>query len=203
MPGLLRCTCGDYARVFVFSHTRLRVHWAPGIPCALCYQGGETVLANLARSLRRDREAMTEIGAPSLRGAKRRSNPLFLGAAPWIASLAFAMTVSRRAPHSQLSSPGLTGRPSIPEASVIEPKGRGVLDTTLEHVIGLDEGETRWRGMTVEGGRPPALTMTSKAAARSSSKKKPGSRPGFSFIGACPDRDLRHRPVRRHRGVRR
>src|SRR5712671_1431563 len=23
MPGLLRCTCGDYARVFVFSHTRL------------------------------------------------------------------------------------------------------------------------------------------------------------------------------------
>ena len=29
-------------------------------------------------------------------------------------------------------------------------------------------------------------------------QKKPGSRPGFSFIGACPDRGLRHRPVRRH-----
>src|ERR1700687_2240594 len=46
MPGLLRCTCGDYARVLcLISHARLRVHWAPGIPCALCYQRGETVLA--------------------------------------------------------------------------------------------------------------------------------------------------------------
>ena len=35
---------------------------------------------------------------------------------------------------------------------MIEPKGRGVLDTPLEPVIGLAEGETRWRGMTVEGG---------------------------------------------------
>src|SRR5258707_10056285 len=40
MPGLLRCTCGDYARVlYLISHARLRVHWAPGIPCALCYLG--------------------------------------------------------------------------------------------------------------------------------------------------------------------
>src|SRR5262245_14462963 len=29
----------------------------------------------------------------------------------------------------QMSSPGLTGRPSIPETSAIEPMGRGVLDT--------------------------------------------------------------------------
>ena len=28
-------------------------------------------------------------------------------------------------------------------------RGRGVLDTPLEPVIGLAEGETRWRGMTV------------------------------------------------------
>ena len=27
-------------------------------------------------------------------------------------------------------------------------KGRGVLDAPLEPVIGLAEGETRWRGMT-------------------------------------------------------
>src|SRR5712671_6840817 len=39
MPGDFRCDRGDYARVFVFLHTRLRVHWAPGIPCALCYLG--------------------------------------------------------------------------------------------------------------------------------------------------------------------
>jgi hypothetical protein len=35
MPGDFRCDRGDYARVFVFLHTRLRAHRAPGIPCAL------------------------------------------------------------------------------------------------------------------------------------------------------------------------
>ena len=30
----------------------------------------------------------------------------------------------------------------------MEPKSRGVLDTPLEPVLGLAEGETRWRGMT-------------------------------------------------------
>jgi hypothetical protein len=38
MPGDFRCDRGDYARVLcLISHMRLRVHWAPGIPCALCY----------------------------------------------------------------------------------------------------------------------------------------------------------------------
>jgi len=36
------------------------------------------------------------------------------------------------------------------EAPVIEPRGRGVLDSPPEPVIGLAEGETRWRGMTAE-----------------------------------------------------
>jgi hypothetical protein len=54
----------------------------------------------------------------------------------------------------QLSSPGSTGRPSIPETPVIEPRSRSVLDTPLEPVIGLAKGETRWRGMTV-GLKPP------------------------------------------------
>ncbi len=31
---------------------------------------------------------------------------------------------------------------------MMESKGRGVLDTPQEPVIGLAEGETRWRGMT-------------------------------------------------------
>jgi hypothetical protein len=31
---------------------------------------------------------------------------------------------------------------------MMEPKGRGVLDIPLEPVIGLAEGETRWRGLT-------------------------------------------------------
>src|SRR5260370_42655599 len=55
------------------------------------------------------------------------------------------------APHLQSSSPGLTGRPSIPETPVMESRSRGVLDTPLEPVIGLAEGETRWRGLTTVG----------------------------------------------------
>src|SRR5258707_7037043 len=50
MPGLLRCTCGDYARVPCFiSHARLRVHWAPGIPCALCLSRRQRFLQKLGR----------------------------------------------------------------------------------------------------------------------------------------------------------
>src|SRR5258706_14925593 len=74
-PGLLRCTCGDYARVSISLHTRLRVQWAPGFPCALYSQRGETVFAKLGRIAPRDCG-----GATSLRGATRRSNPFFLGA---------------------------------------------------------------------------------------------------------------------------
>jgi len=40
------------------------------------------------------------------------------------------------------------GRSSIPETAVMESGSRGVLDAPLEPVIGLAEGETRWRGMT-------------------------------------------------------
>jgi hypothetical protein len=38
------------------------------------------------------------------------------------------------------------------EELVIEPRTRGILDTSPEPVIGLAEGETRWRSMTVLGG---------------------------------------------------
>jgi hypothetical protein len=34
---------------------------------------------------------------------------------------------------------------------MIESRSRDVLDTPLEPVIGLAEGETRWRGMTTVG----------------------------------------------------
>src|SRR5437879_3849195 len=44
------------------------------------------------------------------------------------------------------------------EAPVMESKSRGVLDNPLEPVVGLAEGETRWRGMTVSfGARAKAL----------------------------------------------
>src|SRR6266576_6438038 len=38
----------------------------------------------------------------------------------------------KRAQHSHLSSPGLTGRPSIPEALMMESRGCGVLDRPVK-----------------------------------------------------------------------
>src|SRR5258705_2531886 len=55
MPGLLRCTCGDYARVLCFiSHARLRVRWAAGIPCAL-FSWANGLLQHLGRLATRER----------------------------------------------------------------------------------------------------------------------------------------------------
>ena len=62
------------------------------------------------------------------------------------------------------------GRSSIPETPVMESRSRGVLDTPLEPVIGLAEGETRWRGMIAnfELSRPcrlPAIGEMHRAVA--------------------------------------
>jgi hypothetical protein len=38
----------------------------------------------------------------------------------------------------------------------MEPQSRGVLDAPLEPVIGLAEGETRWRSMTMTVPERPA-----------------------------------------------
>src|ERR1700737_3453601 len=56
------------------------------------------------------------------------------------------------------------------------------------------------------GGAPrmpsaPGATCSPSSRQQLVEQKKPGLEPGFSFIGACPDRGLRHRPVRRHRAV--
>src|SRR6266404_5243150 len=41
MPGDFRCDRGDYARALFILRARLRVHRAPGIPCALCSLEGQ------------------------------------------------------------------------------------------------------------------------------------------------------------------
>jgi hypothetical protein len=50
----------------------------------------------------------------------------------------------------------------------MESKGCGVLDTPLEPVIGLAEGETRWRGMTAVVGVAPRATRVSDSSADAS-----------------------------------
>src|SRR5260370_14241118 len=82
MPGLFRCDRGDYARVLRFiSHARLRVHWAPGIPCALCFSG-RNGFAKLGRLVPRECVLMFEIGKPSLRA--KRSNPFRRAKEEWM-----------------------------------------------------------------------------------------------------------------------
>src|ERR1700694_4499513 len=116
MPGLLRCTCGDYARVLHLNFAREAA-------------GALGTRHSLRPLFLREAKRFVKTRAP--RAAGRGS-----------------LVVSTTAPHPQSSSPGLTGRPSIPETPVMESRSRGVLDTPLEPVIGLAEGETRWRGMT-------------------------------------------------------
>ena len=64
------------------------------------------------------------------------------------------------------SSPGSTGRSSIPETLMNHPRRCGVLDSPLEPVIGLAKGETRWRGMTVRVGETELPAKPSLRGAR-------------------------------------
>jgi hypothetical protein len=61
MPGDFRCDRGDYTRVLSTLHTGLRVHWAPGIPCALCDQG-DIVWQNSGEMLQRERGVVSMHG---------------------------------------------------------------------------------------------------------------------------------------------
>src|SRR5437879_5467682 len=59
------------------------------------------------------------------------------------ASLAMTVEWPRERRLPQSSSPGLTGRPSIPETAVIESRSRGVLDTRFRGYDVLGAGEAR------------------------------------------------------------
>src|SRR3979490_1274224 len=59
---------------------------------------GRKIQAQLGRIAPRDRGLMFEIGKPSLRGAKRRSNPFFLYVARWIASRSLSSGAHSRDP---------------------------------------------------------------------------------------------------------
>src|SRR6266481_5791446 len=92
MPGDFRCDRGDYARALFILRARLRVHRAPGIPCALCSQKARRSWQT-SRSIRGE---IAKLCLTSLRGAKRRSNPLF-SATSMDCFASLAMTVSKLA----------------------------------------------------------------------------------------------------------
>src|SRR5260370_35211708 len=94
MPGRSGVTVVTNSCV-CFLYTRLRAHRAPGIPSALYSQSGETVFAQLGRLAPRECGVVCEIVSTSLRGAKRRSNPLLLrGNMDCFASLAMTALYS-------------------------------------------------------------------------------------------------------------
>ena len=69
---IFRCDRGDYAGEGIFfCPTRLRAHWAPGIPCALSSEGKE--FSGKPRTQRAARSRSHVL--PSLRA--KRSNPAF------------------------------------------------------------------------------------------------------------------------------
>ena len=96
-------------------HTVKRVPPAPGLPCALSSRRANEI-AKLRRKSRRENESVC---LPSYSAVIAR-----------LAAFAEASASRVRKPRRSLGGDG-TGRPSIPETSVIEPKGRGVLDHPL------------------------------------------------------------------------
>src|SRR5260370_23711935 len=62
MPGVSGVTVVTTLVCFFISHARLRVHRAPGIPCALYFRRGETVFAKLGRLEPRDRGVASFVG---------------------------------------------------------------------------------------------------------------------------------------------
>jgi hypothetical protein len=114
------------------------VHWAPGFPCALCLSRRERFLQNSGASRRGNAEVYLKL---ERRHCEERSDEAIHSFFARLHGLRrFARNDGVKARTTpQSSSPGLTGRSSIPETSVIEPTSRGVLDTPLA------------RGMTAVG----------------------------------------------------
>src|SRR4030081_3052171 len=85
----------------------------------------------------------------------------------------------KAAPQSQLSSPGLIGRPGIPEALVIESKGRGVLGHPLSRGMTINYGATSCAQLRNQScgsdGTSPDASMRSQpeGARRCCGRKRP------------------------------
>src|SRR5258708_326272 len=163
MPGLLRRTCGDYARVLcLISHARLRVQLAPGIPCALCLSR-DTVLQTSGVSRR---------GNAKLWLCLRIESRLADGGCRGFCSLPLCGGGSGRGAAS--GPPVWTPLPNPLRAGCarLAPQGERELTAVagtsmlhfrwiaLEPVIGLAEGETPWRydgDFEFKNSKPPKI----------------------------------------------
>jgi hypothetical protein len=130
-PGCLGCTCQNRVHSFAtFAHGAAGAVGARLSLRPLSMRGSKEDCKPRADRVAR---MSTYVAPPSLRGAKATKQSSFLVPAKLDCFASLAMTVLH------LSSPGLTGRSSIPETVVIQSRSRGVLDPPLS------------RGMTMEG----------------------------------------------------
>src|SRR5258707_4184207 len=94
-PGLLRCTCGDYARVLYLFRTRgYGCIGHPAFPAPSVLRGANGFSKPRAPRAARMRRRICS----SLRGAKRRSNPLSPLSGLWIASRSLSSGAHSRDP---------------------------------------------------------------------------------------------------------
>jgi hypothetical protein len=76
MPGRSGVTVVTTLVCFFISHARLRAHRAPGIPCALYFRRGETILQNSGTARREIADAYVGLdGNAVIPGRCEASNP--------------------------------------------------------------------------------------------------------------------------------
>jgi hypothetical protein len=133
-PGYSGELSGDYARVlYLFLHARLRVHRAPGFPCALFFIRGTNFWLSSGEIAPRGREAVS-----------------------------LDRCCLKFESETVIAREG--GRPSIPPASAIEPKGRGVLDTahargTTAACEDAQRANAKFRGENAKALRSPEAAL--------------------------------------------
>ena len=70
MPGETGVTVVTMLVCFFILHARLRVHWAPGIPCALCFLWANGFCKNSGASRREIAEAHLEFTSLRANGSR-------------------------------------------------------------------------------------------------------------------------------------
>src|ERR1700676_283276 len=144
MPGYPGVTVVTNSCVCLFSHTRLRVHWPPGIPCAL-FSFGRALPAQLGHIAPRDRGglsgffviARSDLSAVAQRGKAEATKQSIVTVGSGCGLLRFARN---DAPHSQPSSPAKAGDPVIRDVSDRTEKPR-----RTDRPVEPDDDSSLWR----------------------------------------------------------
>ena len=118
MPGRSGVTVVTTPVCLFFIHTRLRARWAPGIPCALYSQSGETFLQTSDASRRGNAESHVKLAAVIASEAKQsilRHSGMVRRTRPQMRNCASG---NNEIPGSRFARPGMTGTIGDPLAPI-------------------------------------------------------------------------------------